>query len=129
MTPTETALLQDASELPDKLANRFRQIAELAENWNGYGSPSIEPACIQDAVRIVKMGLSMGLPVPGVAPGGDAGIGIEWATDQWELSIDIVPGGGTTYALDKLLPDGATEESEGTFEDDGQIRRVLEIMV
>ncbi len=133
MTTSETALLQNTPSpwegFPNELAERFHQIAELTENWNGYGAPPIEPVCIEDAIRIVKMGLAMGLPAPGIAPGGDAGIGIEWAAGQWELSIDIVPGGDTTYALDKLLPDGTAEESEGMFEDDAQIRHIIGLMV
>ena len=129
MMPTETALFQDASELPDELATRFRQITGLAENWNGYGAPPVDPGCIVDAIRIVKIGLAMGLPAPGVAPGGDAGIGIEWETERWELSIDLVPGGQTTYALDRLHPDGTTEESDGIIENDDQIRRTFRLMV
>jgi len=129
MTPTETALLRDAAELPDELATRFQQIAGLAENWNGYGAPPVDSDCITDAIRIIKIGLAMGLPAPGVAPGGDAGIGIEWETEHWELSIDQVPGGHTTYALDKLHPDGATEESDGAIENDDQMRRIIGLLV
>ena len=129
MTTTETALLRDAGELPDELATRFRQIASLAENWNGYGAPPIEQGCIADAIRIAKIGLAMGLPVPGVAPGGDAGVGIEWETERWELSIDLVPGGQTTYALDRLHPDGTTEESDGAIEDDDKMRRIIGLLV
>ena len=129
MTPTETVLLRDVLELPDELASQFRQFAGLEENWNGYGAPPIEPSCIADAIRIVKIGLAMGLSAPGVAPGGDAGIGIEWETERWELSIDLVPGGRTTYALDKLRPDGVTEESDGAIENDDQIRRIIGLLV
>lgn len=58
------------------------------------------------------------------------GVGIEWATEQWGLSIDIVPGAATTYALDKILPDGAASEgSDGTLENDDQIRRIFGLMV
>ena len=130
MTTIETTLLRNTSTLPDDLAEQFRRIAGLIENWNGYGGPAIEPDCIEDAVRIAKMGLAMGLPAPGVAPGGDGGIGIEWAMEQWELSIDIAPGAATTYALDKILPDGAaSEESDGTLESDDQIRSIFALMV
>ena len=129
MTPTETVLLRDVLELPDELASRFRQFAGLEENWNGYGAPPADPGCIGDAIRIVKIGLAMGLSAPGVAPGGDAGVGIEWETERWELSIDLVPGGRATYALDKLHPDGVTEESDGVIEDDDQIRRIIGLMV
>ena len=130
MTPDETALLRDASDLPDELAARFRQIARLEENWNGYGAPPVDPDCIADAIRIIKIGLAIGLPAPDVALGGDGGIRIEWwDPDQWELSIDLVPGGQNTYALDLPHPDGAIEASDGAIENDDQIRRIFRLMI
>ena len=117
-------------DLPDELAARFRQIARLEENWNGHGAPPIDPDCIADAIRIIKMGLAIGLPAPAVALGGDAGIRIEWwDPDRWELSIDLVPGGQATYALDLLHPDGAIEASDGAMENDDQIRRIFRLMI
>ena len=73
MTPAERALLRDASDLPDELAARFWQIARLEENWNGHGAPPVDPECIADAVRVIKIGLAMGLPAPDVALGGGRG--------------------------------------------------------
>lgn len=134
MTAGETSLPRDTRQrdpdLPDELAARFRQIARLEENWNGYGAPPVDPDCIADAIRIIKIGLAMGLPAPDVALGGDGGIRIEWwDPDRWELSIDLVPGAQNTYALDLLHPDGAIEASDGAIENDDQIRRIISPMV
>ena len=130
MTASEASLPGDTHQgepdLPEELAARFRQIARLEENWNGYGAPPIEPSCIADAIRIIKIGLVMGLPAPAVALGGDAGIRIEWwELEQGELSIDLVPGGQNTYALDRLRPDGTVEASDGAVENDDHIRRIF----
>ena len=117
-------------DLPDELATRFRQIARLEENWNGQDAPPIDPDCIAGAIRIIKIGLTIGVPAPAVALGGDGGIRIEWwDPDRWELSIDLVPGGQATYALDLLHPDGAIEASDGAIENDDQIRRIFRLMV
>ncbi|MDE2786365.1 MAG: hypothetical protein OXL37_06840 [Chloroflexota bacterium] len=130
MTPAEKALLRDASELPEELATRFRQIARLEENWNGYGAPPVDPDCIADAIRIIKIGLAMDLPAPDVALGGDGGIRVEWwDIDRWELSIDLIPGVQNTYALDLFHSDGAIETSNGAIENDDQIRRIIGLMV
>lgn len=126
--PRDTRQLEP--DLPEELATRFRQIARLEENWNGYGAPPIDPNCIADAIRIIKIGLAMGLPAPAVALGGDGDIGIEWwEPAQWALTIDLAPGVQNTYALDLLLPDGAIEASDGAIENDEQIRRIIGLMV
>ena len=134
MTASEASLPRDTRQrepdLPDELAARFRQIARLEENWNGYGAPPVDPDCIADAIRIIKIGLAMGLPAPDVALGGDGGIGIEWwDPDRWALSIHLVPGVQNTYALDLLRPDGTIEASDGALENDDQIRRIIGLMV
>lgn len=134
MTASEASLPRDTRQLdpdlPDDLATRFRQIARLEENWNGHGAPPVDPDCIADAIRIIKIGLAMDLPAPDVALGGDGGIRIEWwDPDRWELSIDLVPGGQNTYALDLIHPDGAIETSDGAIENDDQIRRIFRLMI
>ena len=130
MTPDETALLRDASDLPDELAARFRQIARLEANWNGQGAPPVDPDCIADAIRVIKIGLAMDLPAPDIALGGDGGIRVEWwDIDRWELSIDLIPGAQNTYTLDLFHSDGAIEASDGAIENDDQIRRIFGLMV
>ena len=121
---------QPEPDLPAELAARFRQIAQLEENWNGLGAPAVDPDCIADAIRIIKIGLAMGLPDPYVALGGDGDIGVEWwDIERWQLWIGLVPGGQNTYALDLTRPDGTTEASEGSLENDDHIGRIIGLMV
>ena len=134
MTASEASPPRDTRQrepdLPDELAARFRQIARLEENWNGHGAPPVDPECIADAIRVIKIGLAMGLPAPDVALGGDGGIRVEWwDIDRWELSIDLVPGVQNTYALDLFHSDGAIETSDGAIENDDQIHRIIGLMV
>ena len=134
MTASEASPREDTGQpepdLPEELATRFRQIARLEENWNGQGAPPVDPDCIADAIRIIKIGLAMGLPAPYVALGGDGGMGIEWwEIEQWQLTIDLVPGVQNTYALDLLRPDGTVEASDGAIENDDQVRRIMGRMV
>lgn len=114
-------------DLPEALASRFRQISGLPDNWDSYGAPPVDEDALKDSAYIAKLGVDMNLPLPAVAPGSDAGIGIEWETDAGELYIDIAPGSDTTYALSRYGPE--PEEQEGTLENRGQISRILERLV
>lgn len=114
-------------DLPEALALRFRQISGLPDNWDSYGAPPVDEDALKDSAYIVKLGVEMSLPLPAVAPGSDAGIGIEWETDAGELYIDIAPGSDTTYALSTYGPE--SEEQEGILENRGQISRILERLV
>ena len=134
MTASEASRPEDTRQpepdLPAELAARFRQMAELEQNWNGYGAPPVDPDCIADAIRIIKIGLAMGQPTPRVALDGHGGIGVKWwEFEQWDLSIDLVPGGRNTYSLDLLRQDGTVEASDGAIEDDDQIRRLIGLLV
>ena len=98
---------RELMELEELLA-RF---SELPENWDSYGGSPISSGAIGEAKRILTAAIHLGLPTPWVAPGGDAGIGIQWDTDKVMLYIDIVPGEETTYVF-------APKEA-GLNEDDG----------
>ena len=110
--------------LPEALAAKFRQFSELPDNWDSYGAPSIDEDALGQSAYIVQLGVELNLPLPAIAPGSDAGIGIEWSTDDGELYIDIAPENETTYALSKY-----GQEIEGTLENRGQISRILESLV
>ena len=84
-----------ASEVEDTL----RRISELPENWDSMGGPVISTDAIVEARSILTTAIRLNLPSPWVAPGGDAGVGIQWDTNRAELYIDIVPGEETTYVL------------------------------
>ena len=115
------------ANLPESLAARFRQISALPENWDSYGAPPIDEDSLGSSAYIVQLGCELDLPLPAIAPGSDAGIGIEWETSEGELYIDIAPESETTYALSRYSPEPV--EREGVLENRGQISRILESLV
>ena len=80
----------------------------LPDNWDSYGATAPHDDAVKEARRILRTVISLDLPEPWTAPGGDAGIGLQWETDGADLYIDIVPGEDTTYALTPKT--GASEE-------------------
>ena len=92
----------------DGMLARF---SDLPENWDSYGGSPISADAIAEARRILTAAIKLRLATPWVAPGGDAGIGIQWDTNRAELYIDIVPGEETTYVL--------TPKEGDLSEDDG----------
>ena len=114
----EQAISRRQAESPSVRAIRLieidemlRKFAELPENWDSYGGSPASPVAVEEARTILIGGIDLNLPTPWVAPGGDAGIGIEWNTERGELYIDIVPGEETTYVL--------TPKAANLHEDDG----------
>ena len=91
--PDQTHTQTDDSE------ETLNQLSALPANWNSYGAPPISPEAIAEARLILLSTASLNLPAPWLAPGGDAGVGIQWTTPRAELYIDIVPGQATTYDL------------------------------
>ena len=98
-THSQTHLGSERSRQTWEMEETLRRIAELQENWDSLGGPAISPAAIAEARDILSAAINLSLPTPWVAPGGDAGVGIQWDTNRAELYIDIVPGEETTYVL------------------------------
>ena len=105
-------------ETADQMSRQFEEMNEmlarfsdLPENWDSYGGYPISAGAIKEARRILTAAIKLRLPTPWVAPGGDAGIGIQWDTNKAELYIDIVPGEETTYVM--------TPKGEDLSENDG----------
>ena len=109
-----------APEITDQMSRQFMEMdgmlarfSDLPENWNSYGGSPISAGAITEARRILTAAIKLRLPTPWVAPGGDAGIGIQWDTNRAELYIDIVPGEETTYVL--TPKEGDLSENDGVL--------------
>ena len=98
-SPQETPVLDERSRRIADIEETLRRFSELPENWDSYGGRAISLDAIGEAKRILMAAIDLNLPEPWVAPGGDAGIGIQWDTDRAELYIDVVPDEETTYVL------------------------------
>ena len=114
LSPPQEALVRD--ELSRRIAvmeETLLRFSELPENWDSYGGRAISPDAIDEARRILRVAINLNLPEPWVAPGGDAGIGIQWDTDRAELYIDVVPEEETTFALTPKA--GNVDEADGVL--------------
>ncbi len=82
-----------------KMEATLRGFSELPRGWDSHGGLAISFDAIYEARTILRTAINLNLPEPWIAPGGDAGVGIQWDTAQAELYIDVVPAEETTYVL------------------------------
>ena len=118
----EPAVHKRSSRIAD-MDGMLRRFSELPENWDSYGGHAISPEAIEEARSILVAAIDLNLPDPWVAPGGDAGIGIQWDTDRIELYIDIVPKQQTTYVLAPKAGNTVTADGVLTAENLDEVLR------
>ena len=111
--PQETMVIDELSRRIADMEETLHRFSELPENWDSYGGSAISLDAIDEARRILGAAINLNLPEPWVAPGGDAGIGIQWETDRAELYIDVVPEEETTFALTPKA--GNVDEADGVL--------------
>jgi len=75
------------------------RLARLPNNWDGYGSPPIQPAALASAHRFIAAVEALPLPLPSVAPVTGGGIGFTWQLENRELEIEVLPDGTTQYLM------------------------------
>jgi hypothetical protein len=66
-------------------------------NWDGYGSPPVQPAAMQTAHWLVATLEGLPLPTPQVCPVTGGGIEFTWRSDSREVGIEILPDGSAQY--------------------------------
>jgi hypothetical protein len=64
-------------------------LLELRVDWDTYGSPSIQPAYVESALRVIFAVMRDNTPVPSVVPTSRGGIQIEWHTRDVDLEIEF----------------------------------------
>lgn len=118
------------NDLPEQVIEQLDRIKVLTPGWDSYGADPIEERAINIASEIVRLGLSIGLPIPGIAPGSDGTVGVTWETAKGEIYIDVSSSSLATYALD-LFTEGedSTEESDGVFYHDIYLLWILGLIV
>ena len=97
--PQEAIVQAERSRRLFKMETTLRGFSKLPKGWDSYGGLAISLDAIDEARTILRTAISLDLPEPWVAPGGDAGIGIQWDTDRASMYIDVVPDEETTYVL------------------------------
>jgi hypothetical protein len=110
-----TSLFSSAPWVLDAL-HGIARLAELPANWDGYGSPRIDPRAIAAASRFVASVAFESLPSPHVVPVLGGSIGLHWRCGTRELEFTFQADGAVEF-LKVIGPDIDSEESmeEGTL--------------
>jgi len=77
--------------------SRIEELKGLGDNWDGYGSPRIQPATLAQARRLaVSVGMQE-LPAPFVSPVSGGAIGFHWRVGRRELELTVLPNEQIEY--------------------------------
>lgn len=93
--------------------DRIAGFARLPQNWDGYGSPRIDPRAIGAARRFVANVAFESLPVPHISPVLGGCVGLHWRCGQRELEFTFQPDGAVGFL--KVL--GANLDREENMEE------------
>ncbi len=91
-------------------------LARLPHNWDGYGSPRVDPRAIAAARRFVANVAFKSLPFPHISPVLGGSVGLHWRCGHRELEFTFQPDGAVGF-LRILGADLDREENmeEGTL--------------
>ena len=75
----------------------IKELADLRENWDGYGAAPISEQTRDNALRFVNLieAAPYGLPAPEICPKPNGTISFEWETPRVEAYLEI---GNTRYS-------------------------------
>ncbi|HEY9833366.1 MAG TPA: hypothetical protein V6D26_22630 [Stenomitos sp.] len=88
------------SKLSPWQLNTIRGIAKLAnlpDNWDGYGSSKIQQKALETAFHLVLAIQLEEPPTPHISPVPGGGIQLEWQTSTRELELEILPDGSIEF--------------------------------
>jgi len=91
-----TSLFSAASWVLDGL-DGIARLAELPANWDGYGSPRIDPRAIAAARRFVTSVAFNSLPMPHIVPVLGGSVGLHWRCGGRELEFTFQPDGAVEF--------------------------------
>jgi hypothetical protein len=78
---------------------KISELAQLAENWDSYGSRPISQPAIEQAADILACLSNLDLPNLQIFPVPGGGIQLEFQQDSRELEIEILPDGSIEFLM------------------------------
>jgi hypothetical protein len=76
-------------------------LAELQDDWDGYGSLPISAALREEAAHLLLSMANPKLPVPSIGPESGGCIQVAWNRGTRGLELHLQPDGHARYLLDK----------------------------
>lgn len=87
----------------------LQHIANLAEDWDGYGAAPIHPDTARNAHRALTS-LLLSLPLPEITPNANGTVSFEWQSSFGHANLEI---GLTRYSFFVQLAGGPTVPLDG----------------
>lgn len=91
-----------------RMLDKLAELSILPDNWDGYGSPSLQPAVKEAAADLIGILCEAGAPLPHFAPVSGGGLQLEWQRNGRELELEILPNGDLAFL--KVYESGEMEE-------------------
>jgi hypothetical protein len=79
--------------------HKISELAQLADNWDSYGSRPIQPKAIEQTSEALRHLSAINLPLPQIFPVPGGGLQIEFEYNGRELEIEFLPDGSIGYLL------------------------------
>lgn len=79
-------------------ALRISALAQIGDDWDGYGSPAPSPETLEAASSALRRCMTSPAPAPSVSATPAGGVQAEWHLGGWDIEIEVEPGGGTIEA-------------------------------
>ena len=76
-----------------EVLDRIAALANLPNDWDGYGSPRIDPGAMAAGRRFVASVAFKDLPRPNVSPVLGGSLGLQWRYGEKELEFTFQPNG------------------------------------
>ncbi len=102
----------------------LRNILQLDNNWDGYGSPPISQQLVQHTSNFLSCLENENIPTPFIGPISGGGIQLEWHINNRELEIEFIESNVIGFL--KVHEDDSLEEGEFPSNDFDCARRIIE---
>jgi hypothetical protein len=73
------------------------KMTELGDNWDGYGSPRIQPGALISARKLIASVELQDLPAPHACPVSGGHVGLHWRVGSRELELTVLPDAQIEY--------------------------------
>jgi hypothetical protein len=94
-----TAVAAASSSWLRRAQQKLKELSELTENWDSYGSRPIQQKASETAAELLTETANFGLPEPQIFPVPGGGLQLEWESAKRELELEILPDGEIEYLI------------------------------
>jgi hypothetical protein len=106
-----------------KAKDDLKQLAQLKEDWDSYGSPPLSPELLKNAEEFLNNIEFENIPSPFIAPIPGGGVQFEWFKEGRELEVEFTDRFIIGYL--KIVDDESVDEGEITLNNRASARELI----